>query len=244
MAVRDREAYDRCAEAFRERPGNARHAAERAGCSVGMAHKLWHHGWKGVDWAPPIREVVEQEQPAARAKRQEAEAAGKPAPRPKLAPAAAPPALPVALSDAARLDAIETRAHEGAALRVAMTGNLRQLRALEDVSETVAKLVGAIPGALERALGSEFGVDAESAARTAEKLVKAQAIAVDTTSKLMELERLYFGDPRATAGMPAAEEMELEDAVRILEIGHRATVRLRNRGVVIDLPGQSGQDDA
>lgn len=235
MARRDRELYDRALAAFRERPGSLKHAAKSAGCGISTAQRLWESGWQGVDWAPPIRDVVEQEQPAARAKRQEAEASGKPAPRTKLAPAAKPPELPVSLTDAARLDAIETRAHEGAALRVAMSANLRQLRALEGVSESVSRLVEAIPDAIEKARNSEFGLDAESAAKTAEKLVRAQAIVVETTGKLMELERLYFGDPNAVAPIPGADEMELGEALRIIAMAQRSMARLRNRGVVIEI---------
>lgn len=64
---RTREIYQRLIEAFREKPGNASHAARRAKCERRMAKTAWEKGWSGLslsdgnDDLPPIRELVDKD---------------------------------------------------------------------------------------------------------------------------------------------------------------------------------------
>lgn len=61
-----KEDYQRMLDAFRSAPGNYSHASKLANCWHGTCKKAWNDGWpkQGMD---PIKEVLYQEQRAARA---------------------------------------------------------------------------------------------------------------------------------------------------------------------------------
>ncbi len=60
--------YDALVVGYRLAPGNAAHAGRVAGCERRCALRAWEHGWRGLPWARPIREVLAEETQAARAR--------------------------------------------------------------------------------------------------------------------------------------------------------------------------------
>ncbi len=67
------EVYDLLLEAYRNAQGNVSAAARFAKCHRRTAKRGWEDGWDH-DWAPAIKEVIEQEQIMARARIEEEEA--------------------------------------------------------------------------------------------------------------------------------------------------------------------------
>lgn len=62
------EFYEGLVEAFRANPGNITAAAKAVGTSRPTAKRGWLRGWEKFDWAPPIQDVIANEQEIARAR--------------------------------------------------------------------------------------------------------------------------------------------------------------------------------
>lgn len=60
--------YEALLQAYRENPGNVTAAAKAVGTSRETAKRAWDLGWEKFDWAPPIRDVVEEEMVIARSR--------------------------------------------------------------------------------------------------------------------------------------------------------------------------------
>lgn len=69
---RTQELYSRIVDAYRESPGNHYRAAVRAQVDRATAKNAYLNGWNGLEWAPPIKQLLEQEAVAVRAARQQA----------------------------------------------------------------------------------------------------------------------------------------------------------------------------
>lgn len=61
-----REVYDALVAAFREQPGNGSAAARTVGIEARAALRAWHKGWPRFEWGRPIKDVIADEQAAAR----------------------------------------------------------------------------------------------------------------------------------------------------------------------------------
>ena len=61
------EFYEAFLEAFRKSPGNMSAVSRKLKCTRRTARRVWEDGWK-YDWAPAVKEVIEQEQIIARAR--------------------------------------------------------------------------------------------------------------------------------------------------------------------------------
>ncbi len=71
-----RTTWDALVLAFREKPGNVMAASKFAHVNRRTADKAWHHGWPKVEWAKPIKDLLDQEREEVRAARLRAEIAG------------------------------------------------------------------------------------------------------------------------------------------------------------------------
>lgn len=187
--------YDVMVEVFREKPGEftaARHAAK-----VGhrTAKRAWETGWERPDWARPIRDLIGEEQVAARAQMYEAELRQRSAPSER--------ARMNEEKELARLDVAKERAREAQAVRAALSHSLSLLANLGQFSSASI--------ALSRRAANDL---AEEVAKGQVKwrealpfLTKLAWIGSQATSQLkdaMEATRLHLGEPGKIVGVHAS----------------------------------------
>ena len=202
----DQHTYDLLLSAYRERPGNHTNAARVAACDRRMAKRAWESGWEKAPWATPIKGALEGEQLSARAERARSRTEEF--------------LVHQNERDAARMDAIESRAQELQGLKMARGASLAMfnslLRVIRDV-QPIADRVRAMTDDIEN-------VSPERALATLERVSRIAATATNTAQTVMRMERLHAGEPEAVLGIAmadltsddiTAELAEIESALRL-----------------------------
>ncbi len=119
-----REQFDEMVRSFREKPGRFQPAARAADVHHRTAKRAWERGWDSPAWARPIREVILDEQRAARALNEEAVQAERGA-----------RARKVEERELARIDTARERTREAEGVRAAMSSALSLLANLGILSK-------------------------------------------------------------------------------------------------------------
>lgn len=218
-------------QAFRERPGVATHAAQRAGCSVKTARRYWRNGLTRSPWPEyriPIRDIVEKEQAIARS---------------QMAGAQEDVARMAAERDAARMqavreqaqkDATDTRVQEASMVRLARSSAIVLLNNLTQVAAGAASLGKKVRHSLELLGEGDEPLtmrDASNLTGMIGKLSTALRQCNDAAQKSMEMERLLLGEPGKILGIQRLDEVSVEEAKKRVEAAQRAIKRLEEKGV-------------
>ncbi len=212
--------YDRLLSAFRDKPGNIRHAAREAGVAWETSKRMWIKGAADIDLAP-IKPLVENEMVQARvlAEREKRE-------KDKTT---AEDHLRTSFEDqeAARQDAVASRKAESDVVR----SNRKNVVTL------VAVMARALAGCLKRAKALEKRiVDAKDMDLAEEiALLDRMARTVERTTRAaketMVMERLLLGEPTEIIGLKGVGDFTEDEAIRELELGAQTAVRMRERMV-------------
>jgi hypothetical protein len=231
-----REQYDLCVEAFREQSGNASHAGRKAGCTPHTARRAWRLGWPDRGWLP-IKDLVANEQEAARAARQKsmADMEAETAQRARDAQAIQTDSLTsqlekeIADREKAREDAIKTRAEEAQMIR-GLRGDVGMMLAIIGQG-----LRGGLDSGKRIRKALETGMDKNGQVLSLKEevelsigLAKFSAVAIKGVKVAIEAERLLMGEPTEILGL-TMNQLTDEDAVHVLEVGQRAVERTRER---------------
>lgn len=200
------ELYDTLTQAYRESPGNASYAAQRALCDRRLAKRLWDGAsYKDYPWAKRIKDVLaaeklEAQQRAMRANREAMEAAA-------------------AEAERTRREAEEARAQERQMLRAARGDVLAALAiaaelvpAMRVVAKSIAQACAPKPDGSLPDLAPKLAMELLS--RHAQLVQRA----VGATEAVVQLSRLERGATTANVGVHAADgDMSLADALAELE---------------------------
>lgn len=233
-----RENYEAMLAAFRSiaaegRQMNWTEAGLRAGCDARTARRAYHLGWPGKNW-PPAREVLADEQFAARAARMELEIAGVMEQLGLLTAEQADAAAALAL---ARNTAKETldKAEAGARRRIADLFEKAHVDGMEQAADEALMSKSSRKNALNAQgfVAMAWG-NAKVLAEKIGKMIKDDALTqknalwlmkelvratreVNMASRLaIELERLRVGDPTEIVGVKL-EPPSIEEAARDIE---------------------------
>ena len=205
MAARiTRGQYDALLTAYREKPAEYTHAAERAGVRWRTAKRAWEEGWEIPVWARPIKTVLEEEQIAARAALRASE-------EKREAERAADSAVRRKERDLARLDSIEERAREAQSVRAAMSNAMSLLAVSGALSKSsIALAQRAAQDIVADAQGGRISWDRAIATLKSLAWLSVQASSVARSA--MEMLRLHLGEPEqivAVTGGSAFAPVEL-----------------------------------
>lgn len=188
--------YDRLVEGFREKPGNASHAARKAGCERQAAKRAWELGWPSRSWAPPIKEYLAQEQEKVRAARAIAM-------EEKIR-------VDQEQRDKARNDAVEAQKQE------ALASQSTRVNAI-GLNNMVSRIIGPFLGVVQT-LADEIKAgqhkftpkEVTSFMRQFSYIVRQSA---ESSRLALEIERLRVGDPTDFFKADTDPELNTEDTV-------------------------------
>lgn len=199
------ELYETLTQAYRESPGNASYAAQRALCDRRLAKRLWDGpAYKDYPWARRIKEVLtaeklEAQQRAMAASRHAMEAAE-------------------AGREKARREAEEARGQERQMLRAARGDVLAALAiaaelvpAMRVVARSIAEAVKPKPD------GSPPDIPPLTAMTLLSRHAQLVQRAIGATEAVVQLSRLERGTLAGAADKEAPEDMSLADALEELE---------------------------
>lgn len=218
--------YSRLLAAFRDTPGNATAAGRKAGCDQRTAKRAWEIGWPTHTWARPIREVLRDEQVAARAQRQDRQDAAADMAAQELAKA--------------QQEAIAARSQIGDILAGARGTAIAVLAAAGHLVPGIQKLSEHLLAALSKkdALAKLEPGDAMALLERYTRLVHKAA---ETSHLAMQMERLHLGLPTDILGLT---DMTLEEAVREIESGYQQLETAKQRGLIVIPGGKSATPPA
>ena len=170
--------YDRLVEGFREKPGNASHAARFAGCERRCAARAWEHGWPRRPWAIPIRLYLEQEREMIRAERAKAiEERAK---------------LDEAQREKARQDAVDTLTQEALASRASRINSIALSNMISKMLPSLIHVSEKISAGIKNGTYNFTPHQALKIMGTASYVVRQANEAVRLA---LEIERVRVGDP-------------------------------------------------
>jgi hypothetical protein len=220
----DQEKYDAMVGAYRQAPANVRGCARAASVDRRTARKAWHEGWpeRGLR---PIREVLNEEQQAARArlaKLREAE----------LATLAEQQAGNAQIDRArAEDDAVTSRTEEARMVRASrhnamglMASVQRLLRGATKLAERVEEEIATV----ELKPGAAAALFREIASTTRQ--------ANEAARLAQSMERSLLGQPEKWIGL--ATDMTPEEAMHEVVMAQKALSRAKRRGLVVDTTGE------
>ena len=213
--------YDKLVDGFRDKPGNYRSAAMRAGVDQRTSKRAWLWGWPTKPWAIPIKQYLEQEKEQIRIARQRAveeRAIADEDSRAKI-----------------RQDAIDAQTQEALA---AKAGRVNAIA----LANMISKLMPALIGVSER-LATEIKNGAHTFNPTqAAKLMQTASFVVRQANEAIrlaiEIERLRVGDPTDVFKI-TTDETDPDEAVstlmgmvRTLRRARKDPMSLENEGLI------------
>ena len=241
--------YEKLLDAYRDNPGNHAGAAKVVGCARKTAKRGWDIGWAKHDWAPPIKDVIAQEQVQARARiQQEKDAAIEQAWAEEEAIVTQTPVgadRTQAYLDAqaerakAKEQAIATRKAEGQ-----MVGGIRQAAsnsaaALLRISNGINLLAERVNKELTTMAASPKDFKVGAALVTINKYASAVRDLTIAGKTAVELERLHLGDPTSIVGVQiegAFDDAPMADVQREIQKAAQAIKDAEERGVDLNAP--------
>ena len=248
--------YEALVEAYRNNPGNHAGAAKTIGCARKTAKRGWDEGWSKYEWAPPIKDVIAQEEVLARARIQqewEAEeerlellAEGKPA---DIISADRKQAHLDAKAERAkaREQAIAARAAEGkmvdAIRRVVSAGAgglLRQGEGINALAERCNTELLALSKAKTGTGHKDFRLG--PALSTLRKYATASRDLSQAAQNAVELERLHLGEPGKIVGIQLEggfDEAPMDDVLREIQKAADAIKDAEEKGITVDSGDES-----
>lgn len=217
--------FDALLQAFRDAPGNISHAARQAGCSRQCARRAWEKGYAGFFNGKSLKALLEDDQLKARAAiLQEQMAARQAADQER---------------DLARKQAAEARKIEGQMIAAVRVGLASDIAAFNRLAPTFRKAAEALVTKLEAEIASnKTGTSAELLAL----LHKAQDLRLklnQSTMTVMQLERLYLGEPGMILGHKAVgdDPMSLEEADLRIKAAQQALESTKSKLGLHVVPG-------
>jgi hypothetical protein len=211
--------YDRLMEAFKNKPGNYRHAAQVSGCDQRTAKKAWLAGWTQATtpWAVPIKTTLEGEQQRAREK------------------------LAYAQQEMTRTKAVVEDASTQLAEEAKLVRNVRQA-----ASASLGVIALVFPAAQE--LGKQIVEDVKAgrlkgdptaAMLVLQRFITSAARVASIAEMAQVMERRRLGQPSdviAIAGLSNDDALTLADMERELKAAANALDRAKELGLA---PGQN-----
>ena len=243
--------YEALVQAYRDNPSNHAAAAKAVGCARKTAKRGWDEGWDKFEWAPPIKDVIAQEEVIARARIQqewEAEEAklellaeGKPADTISADRRAAH--LDAQAERAkAKEQAIAARAAEGkmvdAIRRVVSAGAgglLRQGEGINALAERVNTELLALSKAKVGTGPKDFRIG--PALSTLRKYATAGRDLSQAAQNAVELERMHLGEPGKIVGIHLEggfDEAPMDDVLREIQKAADAIKDAEGKGITVD----------
>jgi len=222
-----REVAEKLLEAFRRSPGHARLAARAAGIDHRTARKAWERGWPHQPHAArPMREVIAEEQEAARALRDQQGAE-------VLRRAAELEAAElVARRTQAARDAATTRAAEAVMVKLGRSAAIELVGSLASINKATERLASSVSRRLREEDDSAPASVGElhEVVGLARSLAEAVAQVTSSAHTLLEMERQIVGEPHQFHS-PAAPTpvVTMEEAERRIEAASRALARAKAR---------------
>jgi len=197
-----REFYDALVAAFRASPGHFTAASRQACCEPRTAKRGWELGWvPRLQWARPIRDVLEDEKLAARAEQRRVEEEDRKAAQVER--------------DKVRQDAVKALAQEGQMLAAARANVLAELASATQALPAMRKL---IEHARDAMLDPTYKPTPAQSIKLFREFNLGIRYMVDATDRLIEAERRAKGEPTAVLGIVGADgEMSFEDAKQTIE---------------------------
>jgi len=215
-----REKYDRLVQAFREKPNVAR-AAREAGCSEKAAYKAFHRGYDRPEWASvPIKQLLEEEQLAARAKLEEERRMREGVSDEFHRSQAGRASRYADEREKAKDDAAQQQAAEGRAVRAAMVHGQAILAIAGQLGQAALPIV---QRAAELIAHERPGTYKEVIDLVAKVAWLGQS-AVAVVGRAMELERLRLGKPDKILGVQSAATNAVDGDLAVELIGSEEEV--------------------
>ncbi len=221
-----REFYDNLVNAFRNEPGNASHAARKAGCDRRMAQRGFDRGWSpAIAWARPIRQVLEEDKEAARSAQRKLEEEHH--------------RMASNEREKARADSVAALAQEGQMIKA---GRVTTLNALV----TVAGLLPAIKSladALTADVAAGVTISPGMKMRVIKDFSSVVRQLVSASNELVVAERASKGEPSKIIGIDInSATMTVDEAVREIKEVTELYALAKERGLVDD-PAAPGGDE-
>ena len=228
--------------------------AKQVGCSRVTVYKALKEGWPIHD-IPPLRQVMADEQTAARSRLLELLAGGRLAPEPGKHPDVvgaeseedrAQIEKHVAAErdrQLARKQAIEARAEEGKGVAIARRNALMFGGMVAELSRTMFR----VPKRLEALLVKDLeagNITAKELVGMMRSAVRIQKESVEALKTAMHLERLYLGEPTAIARIELDSDLSADAATAMISRAARALERQAQFAEWGTLELVEGGDDA
>ena len=217
--------YNALVAAYREKPEDHRHAAQAAKVNWRTARRGWEHGWTPrLAWAPPIKDVILNEQKATRARLADERE------QQTRAEVKAAITTPPVIQAKAREDALDTRLQEA---RVVRAARVDAIALLETCGEVMKGVVQVVPE-MKRSIAS---MDPLRAVGVLRRLGSLMRDATECGYRALQLERLQVGAPTEIIGVSS---VGMEDAERETRRTLALLEEAKKLGVI---PSGEGADD-
>jgi len=233
----DQQAYDKMLVAYRDKPGIARQCSFATGYDQRTCRRAWQTGWPARGFRP-IAEVLEDEQAAARARLHAAR-------EQELRATAGERTVQQQRDHAlAAEDAVQNRADEARMVRAARHNAMGLMAVVQRLLKGANQLAADVETHLSKqALGDgKDGTWTPSKATALFHQIASTTRAANESAKLAQsMERSLLGQPEKWVGL-AVEGMTESEAIREIELAHRAAQRARARGIQVDGEEVAQQD--
>ncbi len=245
--------YEKLLDAYRANPGNHAGSAKVVGCARKTAKRGWDFGWNKFEWAPPIKDVIAQEQVSARARVQQSEEMETET-QWAIEEALATDTPLGEVRQQAYLDRQAERAkakEQAIAARKAegqMVGGIRKAATQSAASLLrIGNGINALADRVDKELATmaakpkDFKVGA--ALVTINKYASAVRDLTIAGKTAVELERLHLGDPTSIVGVQlegAFDEAPMDDVMREISKAAQAIADAKEKG--IDLNAEPGAE--
>ena len=232
--------YEDLVEAFRDAPGLYGKVSEEVGVAFRTAQRAWLRGWSNKPWGRPIQEVIAGAQLVTRAEMLEAQKqAAKTIKRAVAAEVAAstPEAVKATVSEAksivksAHHDAEQSRLEEARMVRATRQTGMAALAAIGKLLPGMVKIGEAASKQLVD-LADGGKVSPKAVLNMMRSFASSYAAITAANQTVMEMERLYMGQPGAILGVQVDDinSMSLEDCLREHDAFERALERAKRGG--------------
>lgn len=235
-------------EAFRRSPGNHCRVAREVGVDPRTAYRMWHSGYEHIPFLKePMAEIIAKEQEEARARLHEMTTRAD-----DLAATLEGQRRAEVKSKAAE-DAAQSRVQEGQLIRLARGSTVMMLNTLTQINGGMTKVGAVIKQHLETTVAEAQAVDpatgkpkgmttveAMNITKAIQSLTTSMKQTVEAGAKVMEMERLYLGEPTSiTQVNHLSDTMTQAEVDRRLLVAQRLVDRARRSGT---LPAHWGAD--
>lgn len=238
--------YELAVAAYRARPGALRHCAKMAQCDIRTAKKLWETGLVGNPdprCHKSIRELLQEEQNAARAQLAEAQAAAKRIQESEQARKRAEE------HNKAVHDAAKGRAEEAGMIRLARASATQLLATSAQLSGSLTKVAIKVKSVIEDMANPVDDAgnprklevkDAHNVVNLMTKLTQAARQASEVAHKAMEMERLLLGEPgKIVQHQVSVEGMHVDELAQRMALAAKAVAVMKARGVNVLTDGHA-----